>query len=514
MSEPSSDEDNFENFLNQIRTPKPVTPKYRWSNGSLDDFFTNSSHSSNGTNSSCENLNENASKECVVSTNLLEELSGDTSATTSPSTGQVLGKLKNNKVNKRVKSVNTPVRKMIFSSASESDDDHLFLPKAKIPGANSFKPKSPNKDKFFKFRKPTSTLTSSSESDSDDLLPSLSGKQLLPCPLDALDNKENTIPHHSTLLDSDSEEECISLQARVLKGQLPTSAPSKLRGPSLGGAETPTRKPFKHPFQTEKIIRTSKQVCQVKGCFLSSLELSQPKNVGSGFKRCRVELTARLFKLFNASVFESKLPSELEVTWAKRLTKTAGITKCKRVTSTLKGDDGHMTISKQFQASISLSEKVIDCSSRLRDTLIHEMCHAAVWLLNNANESHGPFWKSWAAKARRIHPELPSIERCHNYEIEYKFVYQCTRCATEFGRHSKSIDTTKKVCGRCAGKLILQNRKLSNGSGKTRVPNPFAEFVKQNYKSTKSRLKSFEDSASHRDVMKSLSEQFKSASVS
>ena len=32
-------------------------------------------------------------------------------------------------------------------------------------------------------------------------------------------------------------------------------------------------------------------------------------------------------------------------------------------------------------SKIDLSTKVLDSSDRLRDTLIHEMCHAAAWVV-------------------------------------------------------------------------------------------------------------------------------------
>ena len=32
---------------------------------------------------------------------------------------------------------------------------------------------------------------------------------------------------------------------------------------------------------------------------------------------------------------------------------------------------------------------------RLRDTLIHEMCHAAAWVISGIKAGHGPIWKSW-----------------------------------------------------------------------------------------------------------------------
>ena len=37
-------------------------------------------------------------------------------------------------------------------------------------------------------------------------------------------------------------------------------------------------------------------------------------------------------------------------------------------------------------------------AERLRDTLIHEMCHAAVWVINRAREGHGPHWRYWCVQ--------------------------------------------------------------------------------------------------------------------
>lgn len=65
---------------------------------------------------------------------------------------------------------------------------------------------------------------------------------------------------------------------------------------------------------------------------------------------------------------------------------------------------------------------------RLRDTLIHEVCHAATWLISGVRDGHGRFWRFYANKAAVIHPELPVVTRCHSYEINYKFTYECGRC--------------------------------------------------------------------------------------
>ena len=72
--------------------------------------------------------------------------------------------------------------------------------------------------------------------------------------------------------------------------------------------------------------------------------------------------------------------------------------------------------------------KVLDSPDRLRDTLVHEMCHAAAWLISGYKDGHGPIWKNWASRAMTRFPELPVIARCHSYEIRTKYVYRCQSC--------------------------------------------------------------------------------------
>lgn len=79
---------------------------------------------------------------------------------------------------------------------------------------------------------------------------------------------------------------------------------------------------------------------------------------------------------------------------------------------------------------IELSEKVLTSADRLRCTLIHEMCHAATWIFDN-DKGHGSNWKKWAKRANNTFPELPTILVCHNYDIEYKFTYQCDMCKSK-----------------------------------------------------------------------------------
>ncbi|XP_062856398.1 germ cell nuclear acidic protein isoform X2 [Trichomycterus rosablanca] len=255
--------------------------------------------------------------------------------------------------------------------------------------------------------------------------------------------------------------------------------------------KTPAQLPVSRPVsQTEPRGGPSSRVagCKTPGCFLTSL--SDPTSVYCrSFKQNKEELTSKLYRLYNSSVFESKLPTDMSIKWNTKMRKTAGycITGQERVTG-------------QRYARIELSVKVCDSADRLRDTLVHEMCHAATWLINNVRDGHGPFWKIYARKATLAHPELPMVTRCHSYDINYKYQYQCNRCKNMIGRHSKSLDTQKFVCALCTGQLVLLT------PSKPRGPTPFANFVKENYGTVRQEL----TGQSHADVMRKLSADFAS----
>ncbi|XP_071313229.1 germ cell nuclear acidic protein [Trachinotus anak] len=229
-------------------------------------------------------------------------------------------------------------------------------------------------------------------------------------------------------------------------------------------------------------------VCKTPGCFLQSL--SNPgASYGRNFKQNKDDLTRRLYQLYNTSVFDSKLPVNMSVTWNKKMRKTAGY--C--ITGQERGGGSRY-------ARIELSEKVCDSADRLRDTLIHEMCHAATWLIHGIRDGHGNLWKCYARKSTVVHPELPMVSRCHSYDIKYKFQYQCTRCQNTIGRHSKSLDTQRFMCALCTGQLVLLT------PSKPRAPTPFANFVKENYGTVRQELAG----QSHADVMRKLSADFAS----
>lgn len=259
----------------------------------------------------------------------------------------------------------------------------------------------------------------------------------------------------------------------------------------------PPDKPATEPRDDEEKSYPGKTgfPCKVEGCFLNDLSHPTSQYV-KDFKQKKHGLATRLYSLYNHTIFDEKLPDNLEILWNKKMRKTAGycVTGQKKVPVL------------QRYARIELSEKVCDSADRLRDTLIHEICHAATWLINGVRDGHGQYWRFYARKATLIHPELPMVTRCHTYEINYKFTYECSRCKNTIGRHSKSLDTERFVCALCKGKLVLQTATRKDGSPANTQLTPFAKFVKENYGSTKKEMTGM----SHAEVMRKLSADFSS----
>lgn len=425
----SSDSDSFENLLTSIK--KSIkSEKYRMSTGSLDDFLTDGSES--------------------------EKSIDETSDLKKPSTIDKPKKVfkSNSSVHKKFakfKSVVTPRRPVVFSSDS---DDNVFLSAQANRNSHLLSLSCSSKRNQYLF--------TDSEKENDQKNDFIEPQKLtFSDDGEKISEKRNQVFEQSrktTLfpssysctkavrksVDSDSDAELVSLTDR-LSHLSTTSKPNDCNlNKSTHSVEimplTPLNVSVKKRFHTEKVNRTVKKVCSIKGCFLSSLSFFTAQNSGTQFKKTKSDLTCRLFKFFNATIFDNLLPESMQIIWSNRLTKTAGFTKCRRLVKTYSDNSVDRITTCSYEAAISLSEKILDNSSRLRDTLIHELCHAAVWVLDNASESHGPIWRSWAAKARKIHPELPLIERCHNYDIDYKYKYQCNR-------YSGKVKVVKAVFG-------------------------------------------------------------------
>ncbi|KAM9356754.1 germ cell nuclear acidic protein [Symphorus nematophorus] len=479
----SDDDDNFETFLQRVKTPNTKPKKI----------------SESGTEDSLKNF-------------IVDDYSSDDDFIETKPSFKVSKKSNTPAAQCRSRRPLSQCDSPVFVNDSDDDDD--IVVKSTWRSRHS-KPKPPPQAK-------NKNAPLCDEEESSPLLPVSSPFTLPPLKTPtSLATPQRTFSAPSKLDETSSEEEFTSLLERLKKKnkftgtsslprntqecstEPPVSVPpvKKFTTPapasrSLGETPLPVKTPGKSTILKPKVSQTEPRhgptsrvaMCKTPGCFLQSL--SNPgTSYGRNFKQNKEELTSKLFQLYNTSVFDTKLPTNMSLTWNKKMRKTAGY--C--ITGQERGGGSRY-------ARIELSEKVCDSADRLRDTLIHEMCHAATWLINGVRDGHGNFWKFYARKATVVHPELPMVSRCHSYDIKYKFKYQCTRCQNTIGRHSKSLDTQRFVCALCTGQLVLLT------PSKPRAPTPFASFVKENYGTVRQELAG----QSHAEVMRKLSSDFAS----
>lgn len=184
----------------------------------------------------------------------------------------------------------------------------------------------------------------------------------------------------------------------------------------------------------------------------------------------------------------------VKIIWSRNLRSTAGRASWRR--TVLKSSDGTEK-SVQHHASIELAEKVIDDEDRLINTLAHEFCHLTNFMISNVKDNpHGQSFKDWLVcrlryislrdsftsqmyltwflRAHKVtsvfekHPQYMNVRVTtkHSYAINHKYLWMCklAGCATEYGRHSKSIDPVKHRCGKCKGSLIQVRPKPRGGA--------------------------------------------------
>ncbi|CAF1119924.1 unnamed protein product [Rotaria sordida] len=225
---------------------------------------------------------------------------------------------------------------------------------------------------------------------------------------------------------------------------------------------------------------------------------AKPYFIRSAFKlkEKRQELANKLLAIFNQDIFSSQLSDKISVIWSGRLTATAGHCTTRRTTRT---------------AVITLSHKVCDSPERCRDTLLHEMCHAAVTLIDGVMEhGHGPLWRQWTRMIERCYPYLPLVSVKHTYDIIYKFIYRCIQCQHQVYRHSKSLNLDVDFCGKCIGRFQLiinhnQNETKQEKQTPKKTLNKYNLYVQENFQT----MKQANPYLSTPQLMKQLSAEYK-----
>jgi predicted SprT family Zn-dependent metalloprotease len=169
------------------------------------------------------------------------------------------------------------------------------------------------------------------------------------------------------------------------------------------------------------------------------------------------QLAKALYAEFDAKVFDGKLARHrLPIRWSSRMSRAAG-----------------MYNPNPGKRAITLASKLLTVKERLRKTLLHEMCHAATDILDDASrreKPHGPTWKKWAAKGNRIYGDPGLVTQCHTYDMTHsKWQFKCQQCQRISGTSNKArrekLALGKSFCGICYAKW-----RKTHGNGRKPMP--------------------------------------------
>lgn len=205
----------------------------------------------------------------------------------------------------------------------------------------------------------------------------------------------------------------------------------------------------------------------------------------------------------------------VKLVWTKTLNTTAGRANWRRETTRTRSASGTpINVSHKHHASIELAEKIIDSEDRLLNVLAHEFCHLANFMVSGVTDRpHGKEFKAWAARCSRVFGDSRGIQVTtkHTYEIDFKYIWACTACGSEYKRHSKSIDPQRHRCGSC--KSVLKQTKpiprkgndAAGGGGSK--PSDWQVFVKEQMKTVRQER----PGSPQKEVMKIVAERWAKA---
>jgi len=193
----------------------------------------------------------------------------------------------------------------------------------------------------------------------------------------------------------------------------------------------------------------------------------------------------------------SRTAGGVTITWSNKLNSTAGRAHWRKQEIRTKHSDGRISAEVKHTASIELAEKVIDEEHRLINTIAHEFCHLATFMIDGVKTNpHGKEFKEWAKKCSQVYGHRGvEVTTKHSYDIDYKYIWECGSCGTVYKRHSKSINPEKHRCGGCKSSLV----QIKPPPRKITVSD-YQMFVKEHFQ----RVKNLDKSASHGTIMEIL----------
>ena len=140
-----------------------------------------------------------------------------------------------------------------------------------------------------------------------------------------------------------------------------------------GDLRAPSRRSF------SKLAKTPSQLDLDTENWNPNRMMSKETMAPATFKKKREALSKAYFDEYNTAVFEGQLATQVNILWSNKLRTTAGLTRLKR-----RQVDFTPGAGIKRSATIELSTKVLDDPERLASTLLHEMIHAAAWILGKS----------------------------------------------------------------------------------------------------------------------------------
>ncbi|KAI9804147.1 MAG: hypothetical protein M1825_001549 [Sarcosagium campestre] len=247
--------------------------------------------------------------------------------------------------------------------------------------------------------------------------------------------------------------------------------------------------PKRHTKTRNVIVESDEESSDSKRPKPQRRQTQTPSRDAKAFAKLKQEITTNflheLDQVLTGGELERLAESTggIKIVWSKTLKTTAGRANWRRERSHAE-NYAPCTEDKVYKhyASIELSEKIIDAEDRALNVVAHEFCHLATFMISGVKDKpHGKDFKQWAKKcsttfgARGI-----SVTTKHSYEIDYKYIWNCTACPALFKRHSKSIDPGRHACGVCKAKLT-QVKPVPRKTG----PSEYQTFVKENFSEVK-----------------------------
>jgi predicted SprT family Zn-dependent metalloprotease len=204
----------------------------------------------------------------------------------------------------------------------------------------------------------------------------------------------------------------------------------------------------------------------------------------------------------------AKSTGGVKIIWNSRLKSSAGQAKWKR--AQISRGTNELPPVYEHHATIELADKVVINEEQLLNTLAHEFCHLCTMMIDGASDKpHGAVFKKWALACTRLFKARGvKVTTKHTYEIAYKFVWECTMCGTEYGRHSKSINPVQHRCSKCKGNLA--QTKPAPRSAAASKPSIYQVFVKENMK----KVRQENPGSPQKDIMRLLGQKYQKQKAS